>query len=165
MYRKSYVGELCSDPDWPDVRQRLYQLRVRWRDTAITAVDVPETLVHLYLYVQTNKRRRCGDLCDYSAIKSCPYTRAEVLAYLSTNSTIKINFAVHWNVQAFSGNSHRILILQLLANDPIPNKLLSRGRRDNMPPPMAVPLAVVLRPSADGSAVRTPLSCRQPACL
>jgi len=34
-----------------------------------------------------------------------------------------------------------------------------------MPPPMAVRLAADLRPSADGSAVRTWLSCRQPACL
>jgi len=31
--------------------------------------------------------------------------------------------------------------------------------------PMAVRLAADLRPSADGSAVRTWLSCRQPACL
>jgi len=34
-----------------------------------------------------------------------------------------------------------------------------------MPPLMAVRLAADLRPSADGSAVRTRLSCRQPACL
>jgi len=34
-----------------------------------------------------------------------------------------------------------------------------------MPPPMAVRLAADLRPSAGGSAVRTRLSCRQPACL
>jgi len=34
-----------------------------------------------------------------------------------------------------------------------------------MPPPMAVRLAADLRPSADRSAVRTWLSCRQPACL
>jgi len=33
------------------------------------------------------------------------------------------------------------------------------------PPPMAVRLAADLRPSADGSAVRTWLSYRQPACL
>jgi len=33
------------------------------------------------------------------------------------------------------------------------------------PPPMAVRLAADLRPSADGSAVRTWLSCRQPAYL
>jgi len=33
------------------------------------------------------------------------------------------------------------------------------------PPPMAVRLAADLRPSADGSAVRTWLSCRQPVCL
>jgi len=33
------------------------------------------------------------------------------------------------------------------------------------PPPMAVRLAADLRPSADGSAVHTWLSCRQPACL
>ena len=32
-------------------------------------------------------------------------------------------------------------------------------------PPTAVRLAADLRPSADGSAVRTRLSCRQPACL
>jgi len=32
-------------------------------------------------------------------------------------------------------------------------------------PPMAVRLAADLRPSADGSAVRTWLSCRQPVCL
>ena len=35
------------------------------------------------------------------------------------------------------------------------NKLSPRGRRDDMPPPMAVRLAADLRPSADGSAVRT----------
>ena len=34
-----------------------------------------------------------------------------------------------------------------------------------MPPPMAVRLAADLHPSADGSAVRTWLRCRQPACL
>jgi len=33
------------------------------------------------------------------------------------------------------------------------------------PRPMAVRLAADLRPSADGSAVRTWLSCTQPACL
>ena len=33
------------------------------------------------------------------------------------------------------------------------------------PLPMAVQLAADLRPYADGSAVRTRLSCRQPACL
>jgi len=38
-------------------------------------------------------------------------------------------------------------------------------RRDDMPSPMAVRLAADLRPSADGSAVRTRLSCRQPASL
>ena len=38
-------------------------------------------------------------------------------------------------------------------------------RDDMLPPPMAVRLAADLRPSADGSAVRTWLSCRQPACL
>ena len=32
-------------------------------------------------------------------------------------------------------------------------------------PPMAVRLATDLRPPADGSAIRTWLSCRQPACL
>ena len=35
------------------------------------------------------------------------------------------------------------------------NKFSPRGRRDDMPPPMAVRLAADLRPSADGSAVRT----------
>ena len=44
------------------------------------------------------------------------------------------------------------------------NKLSPRGRRDDIPP-MAVRLAADLRPSADGSAVLTWLSCRQPACL
>ena len=39
------------------------------------------------------------------------------------------------------------------------------GRDDMPPPPMAVRLAADLRPSADGSAVRPWLSCRQPACL
>ena len=38
-------------------------------------------------------------------------------------------------------------------------------RDDMLPPPMAVRLAADLRPSADGSAVRTWLSYRQPACL
>jgi len=37
------------------------------------------------------------------------------------------------------------------------NKLSSRERRDDMPPPMAVRLAADLRPSADGSAVRPSL--------
>ena len=37
------------------------------------------------------------------------------------------------------------------------NKLSPRGRRDDMSPPMAVRLAADLRPSADGSAVRTSL--------
>ena len=45
------------------------------------------------------------------------------------------------------------------------NKLSPRGRQDDMPSPMAVRLAADLRPSADRSAVRTWLSCRQPACL
>ena len=40
-----------------------------------------------------------------------------------------------------------------------------RGRRDDMPLPMAVRPAADLRPSADRSAVRIWLSCRQPACL
>jgi len=40
-----------------------------------------------------------------------------------------------------------------------------QARRDDVPPPMAVRLAADLRPSADRSAVRTWLSCRQPACL
>jgi len=34
-----------------------------------------------------------------------------------------------------------------------------------MPPPMAVRLAADLRPSVDGSAVCTWLSCRQPECI
>ena len=38
-------------------------------------------------------------------------------------------------------------------------------RHAALPPPMAVRLAADLRPSADGSAVRISLSCRQPACL
>ena len=37
------------------------------------------------------------------------------------------------------------------------NKLSSRERRDDIPPPMAVRLAADLRPSADGSAVRPSL--------
>jgi len=37
------------------------------------------------------------------------------------------------------------------------NKVSPRVRRDDMPPPMAVRLAANLRPSADGSAVRTSL--------
>ena len=45
------------------------------------------------------------------------------------------------------------------------NELSPRGRRDDMPPPMAVRLAADLRPSANGSAVCTSLSCRQPARL
>jgi len=48
---------------------------------------------------------------------------------------------------------------------PFQTSYCSGGGETICPPPMAVPLAVVLRPSADGSAVRTPLSCRQPACL
>jgi len=44
-------------------------------------------------------------------------------------------------------------------------KLSPRGRRDDLPPPTAVRLEADLRPSADGSAVRTWLSCRQPTCL
>ena len=35
------------------------------------------------------------------------------------------------------------------------NKLSPWRQRDDMPPPMALPLAADLRPSADGSAVRT----------
>jgi len=35
------------------------------------------------------------------------------------------------------------------------------GQRDDMPPPMAVRLATDLRPSADGSAVRTSLGAGQ----
>ena len=38
-------------------------------------------------------------------------------------------------------------------------------RRDDLPPPTTVRLAADLCPSADRSAVRTWLSCRQPACL
>jgi len=38
----------------------------------------------------------------------------------------------------------------------IKNQLSPRGG-DDMPPPMAVRLATDLRPSADGSAVRTPV--------
>ena len=45
------------------------------------------------------------------------------------------------------------------------NKASPRERRHDMPPPMAVRLAADLHPSADGSAVGTWLSCRQPACL
>ena len=46
------------------------------------------------------------------------------------------------------------------------NKLLSQGwREDICPPAMSVWLAVDLYQSADGSAVRTWLSCRQPVCL
>ena len=41
------------------------------------------------------------------------------------------------------------------------NKLSPRGRRDDMPPPMAVRLAADLRPSADVSAVRTYLVAGQ----
>ena len=46
-------------------------------------------------------------------------------------------------------------------------QVIAPVRRDVMPrtPPMAVRLAAGLRPSADRSAVRTCLSCRQPACL
>ena len=44
-------------------------------------------------------------------------------------------------------------------------QLSPRGRRDDMPPPMAVRFSADLRPSVDESAVRTWLSCRQPACL
>jgi len=39
----------------------------------------------------------------------------------------------------------------------INNKLSPRGRRDDMPSPMAVRLAADLSPSADGSAVQTSL--------
>ena len=39
------------------------------------------------------------------------------------------------------------------------------GKTISPPPPMAVRLAADLPPSADRSAVRTYLSCRQPACL
>ena len=45
------------------------------------------------------------------------------------------------------------------------NKLSPRELRYDMPPPMAFRLSADLRPSADGSAVRTWRSCRQPACL
>jgi len=48
---------------------------------------------------------------------------------------------------------------------PNTDKLSPGGRQDDMPPPVAVRLAADLRPSADGSAVRTWLSYRQPACL
>ena len=45
------------------------------------------------------------------------------------------------------------------------NKLSPRGRRDDMPPPMAVLLLADRRTFTDGYAVRTWLRCRQPACL
>jgi len=46
------------------------------------------------------------------------------------------------------------------------NKLLPQGgKRDDVPPPIAVRLAADLRPSADGSAVSTRIRCRQPTCL
>ena len=44
---------------------------------------------------------------------------------------------------------------------PSGNKLSPRGRRDDMPRPTAVRLAADLRPSADGSAVRTSLVAGQ----
>jgi len=44
-------------------------------------------------------------------------------------------------------------------------QLIAPGTARRYAPPMAVRLAADLRPSADGSAVRTWLSCRQPAYL
>ena len=41
------------------------------------------------------------------------------------------------------------------------NKLSPRGRRDDMPPPMAIRLAVDLCPSADGSTAYTSLVAGQ----
>jgi len=57
---------------------------------------------------------------------------------------------------------HDVLLQNILqhAADTIV-KLSPRGRRDDMPPPIAVRLVADLRPSADGSAVRIWLSCRQ----
>ena len=65
------------------------------------------------------------------------------------------------------GRARRTLLLQLpaarrpacarakYAASRLSNKLSSRERRDDMPPPMAVRLAADLRPCADESAVRT----------
>ena len=57
---------------------------------------------------------------------------------------------------------HHVLLQNILqhAADTIVT-LSPRGRRDDMPPPIAVRLVADLRPSADGSAVRIWLSCRQ----
>jgi len=50
---RSYVGEFRSDPDGTNIRQRLYKLRVRGRDTAVnSAVDVPETFVQSNLQIK-----------------------------------------------------------------------------------------------------------------
>jgi len=78
-----------------------------------------------------------------AALISLTFTAARFLSTLSGNDS-------------FLCNSHY---------DNINIKLSPRGRRDDMPPPMAVRLAADLRPSADWSAVRTWLSCKQPACL
>ena len=77
-------------------------------------------------------------ICRDSCLHVCVFRYAEVSLQLSTALTLQSD----------------------------PNKVSPRGRGETIcPPPMAVRLAEDLRPSADGSAVRTWLSCRQPACL
>jgi len=88
--------------------------------------------------------------CEY--LFQIKYTGA-----LSSNSTRKLlrrkKPKTPINVKNIKSGKTFIFIMYITAD----NEVSPRGRRDDMPPPMAVRLAADLRPSADGSAVRTSL--------
>ena len=91
-------------------------------------------------------------------------TVPDTYAESRTDSTAtKLGSAAHKTAQnkidKYSKNTH------CSTHSPNNNKLSPRELRYDMPPPMAFRLSADLRPSADGSAVRTWRSCRQPACL
>jgi len=82
---------------------------------------------------------------------------------LRRTKLLEIAFSIRDFITRY-GDQHSGLVLfqlgyALTALSTVYNKLSPRQRRDDMPPPMAVRFAADLRPYADGSAVRTWLSC------
>jgi len=104
-----------------------------------------------------------------SSLKLLRYSALEALA---TMRYIHRRFTLHYIkcdatlLKGTAAKRERVICcnhsyLDYLNSAPWQIQLSLRGRRDDMPPPMAVRLAADLRPSADGSTVRTSLVAGQ----
>jgi len=134
----------------------------------------PACTQHTHIHTDTSAASKiCPQIlisCAFNRFHLSPTPPASVTMNWCCSEMLADQCSLYSLSAQFRSSCSDAIVSSIHTTNPSPNAPAQQAivprvvRRYAPPPPMAVRLAADLRPSADGSAVRTWLSCRQPAC-